>query len=109
MFIQILLLFALLCGLSLNDTKILTFYYKELAKMSMMRNFDKEFVERTRDLLASDIQGKALEYDVTLLLNCLLAMLTLPLERTRHKKDSNDLLFKTKCTNFLKNNAIITK
>lgn len=77
--------------------------------MSMMRNFDKEFVERTKALLSGNIQEKALEYDVTLQLNCLLAMITLPLERKRMENSSIDASFKKSCADYLKNHATITQ
>lgn len=77
--------------------------------MSMMRNFDKEFVERTIDLLSGNIQEKALEYDVTLQLNCLLAMITLPLERKRHENSVRDDAFKKSCVDYLKKNAVIAE
>lgn len=72
-----------------------------------MKNFDKDFVQRTAELLSGDIQEKAIEYDVTLQLNCLLAMITLPLERKRNENDSVDQNFKKICVDYLRNNAII--
>ena len=75
--------------------------------MSMMHNFDKDFVTRTKELLSGNIQEKSVEYDVTLQLNCLLSMVTLPLERKRNEKNSVDTLFKKSCIDFLKKNATI--
>ena len=75
--------------------------------MSMMRNFDKDFVQRTVELLSGDIKGKSIEYDVTLQLNCLLAMITLPLERKRDENNLVDQNFKKSCVEYLKNNASI--
>lgn len=75
--------------------------------MSMMYDFDKDFVVRTRDLLSGDIQNKAIEYDVTLQLNCLLAMVTLPLERKRNENDSVDTVFKKSCVDYLRKIAVI--
>ena len=49
--------------------------------MSEIRNFNKEFVERTIDILEKC--SKNTEYEVTLLLNCLLALVTLPIERNK--------------------------
>ena len=75
--------------------------------MSMMKNFDKDFVQRTAELISGNIQEKAIEYDVTLQLNCLLAMITLPLERKRDENNSVDQNFKKDCVDYLKNNANI--
>jgi hypothetical protein len=77
--------------------------------MSMMRDFDKEFVERTKELLEGNIQEKAIEYDVTLQLNCLLAMVMLPLERKRNSNASVDAAFKKNCIDYLKKHSTITK
>ena len=49
--------------------------------MSIMHNFDKDFVKRTKNIIENI--SKSTEYDVTLLLNCLLALVTLPLEQKR--------------------------
>lgn len=75
--------------------------------MSMMYEFDKDFVMRTRELLLGDIQRKSVEYDVTLQLNCLLSMVTLPLERKRNENDTVDVAFKKSCIDFLRQNATI--
>ena len=75
--------------------------------MSMMKNFDKDFVQRTAELLSGDIRKKSLEYDVTLQLNCLLAMITLPLERKRDENNSVDLSFKKDCIAYLRSYADI--
>ena len=52
--------------------------------MAMMKKFDKEFIERTINILENC--SKHTEYEVTLLLNCLLALVTLPIERNKIKK-----------------------
>ena len=75
--------------------------------MSMMKNFDRDFVERTAELLSGDIKEKAIEYDVTLQLNCLLAMITLPLERKRDENDPVDQNFKKDCIDYLRSGADI--
>lgn len=77
--------------------------------MSMMKNFDKDFVQRTSELISGNIQEKAVEYDVTLQLNCLLAMITLPLERKRNESNPVDQSFKKVCVDYLRNNANIIK
>ena len=76
--------------------------------MSMMHDFDKDFVVRTKELLSGDIQRKSVEYDVTLQLNCLLSMVVLPLERKRNDNDTVDIAFKKSCIDFLRQNATIT-
>ncbi len=70
--------------------------------MSEIRNFNKEFVERTIDILEKC--SKNTEYEVTLLLNCLLALVTLPIERNKVSKDKVDtktLQFRADCINEL--------
>lgn len=54
-----------------------------------IKYFDKEFVERTKCIVQTQCNGK-FTYDVTLLLNCLLGLVSLPTERT----GSNNTLFK---------------
>ena len=76
--------------------------------MSMMYDFHKDFVMRTKDLLSGDIQRKSVEYDVTLQLNCLLSMIILPLERKRNDDNPVDIAFKKSCIDFLRQNATIT-
>ena len=49
-----------------------------------MYNFDKDFVERTKELLIESYYNT--EREVTLLLNCLLALVILPIERKKRKK-----------------------
>lgn len=46
-----------------------------------IKYFDKEFVERTKCIVQTQCNGK-FTYDVTLLLNCLLGLVSLPTERT---------------------------
>ena len=47
-----------------------------------IRNFDKEFVERTKKIIErpSSIDD---EYNITLLINCMLALIALPTEKTK--------------------------
>lgn len=52
--------------------------------MSMMYRFDKDFVERTKELLNDAYYNTKKE--VTLLLNCLLALVILPIERKKREK-----------------------
>lgn len=68
--------------------------------MSSITVFEKEFVERTKQILLEH-DGKE-EYDVTFLLNCLLGLTVLPIEK--RKKDSK---LEKKCNEKLKElNAI---
>lgn len=60
--------------------------------MTMMKNFDKEFIERTLEILEG-LSSKT-EYEVTLLLNCLLALVTLLIER---EKESDLIEFQRSC------------
>ena len=64
--------------------------------------FDKEFVERTKIIVQTQCKDD-FKYDVTLLLNCLLGLVSLPTERTSH----NQSLFKQDCVNKLKNMGVI--
>lgn len=66
--------------------------------MAEIKNFNKEFIERTKDILEKCSENT--EYEVTLLLNCLLALVTLPIERnkvTKKKADAITLEYQTKC------------
>lgn len=69
--------------------------------MSMMKKFDKDFVSRTMKIL-DDCSGKT-EYEVTLLLNCLLALVTLPIERNKItkkvKQEDKMIEFQRDCVN----------
>ena len=62
-----------------------------------IKNFDKEFVERTKKIIEhpSSITN---EYNITLLINCMLGLVSLPIEKTGNY--SKNEKFKT---------AIITK
>ena len=46
-----------------------------------MINFDKEFVERTKVIVLNQCNDD-FKYNVTLLLNCMLGLVSLPTERT---------------------------
>ncbi len=77
--------------------------------MSMIYNFDKEFVKRTKDVLINCYKNT--DYEVTLLLNCLLALVSLPMERkkviVKENVDIKIIEFRKKCIdklNNLKNN-----
>ncbi len=66
--------------------------------MAMIYNFDKDFVKRTEEVLLSCYKNT--EYEVTLLLNCLLALVSLPLERNKVTANGNSDI---KIINFQKN------
>lgn len=59
-----------------------------------IKYFDKEFVERTKEIVQTQCK-ETFEYDVTLLLNCLLGLVSLPTERTLNCGSS----FKQDCVN----------
>ena len=65
--------------------------------MAMMKKFEKEFIERTLAILEN--LSEKTEYEVTLLLNCLLALVTLPIER---EKESDLIGFQRSCNKKLK-------
>lgn len=55
--------------------------------MSEMKNFKVDFVDRTLSIIRNnDVRT---EYDVTLLLNCLLGMITLPIELFKDEKSKS--------------------
>ena len=67
-----------------------------------IKYFDKEFVERTKNIVQTQCKDD-FEYDVTLLLNCMLGLVSLPTERTKPGQSS----FKQECVNKLKNMGVI--
>ena len=69
-----------------------------------IKHFDKEFVERTKFIIQTQCKDD-FEYDVTLLLNCMLGLVSLPIERT----NSYQLSFKQACVNKLKNMGVIVR
>ena len=64
--------------------------------------FDKEFVERTKYIVETQCKDE-FRYDVTLLLNCLLGLVSLPTERT----DTTDTSFQNECVNKLQSMGVI--
>ena len=58
-------------------------------------DFDREFVERTKKMIEYSSVIKS-EYDVTLLVNCMLALIALPTERTGNNNKSRK--FKSEIT-----------
>lgn len=69
--------------------------------------FDTEFVERTRWI----IENVPCKYEITLLLNCMLALVALPTERTKGKKFkfATNEEFKMHCVDKLKTMQVIIK
>lgn len=67
-----------------------------------IKYFDKDFVERTKIIVQTQCKDD-FEYDVTLLLNCMLGLVSLPTERTWPNQSS----FKQECVNKLKNMGVI--
>lgn len=67
-----------------------------------IKYFDKEFVERTKIIVQTQCKDD-FEYDVTLLLNCMLGLVSLPTERT----NSSQITFKQECVNKLKSMGVI--
>ncbi|MCI8446208.1 MAG: hypothetical protein HFH31_01795, partial [Bacilli bacterium] len=63
--------------------------------MAEMENFKKDFVKRTIDVLNKTYNDS--EYEVTLLLNCLCGMVTLPIETEKYDQKMEIDLFKEKC------------
>ena len=67
-----------------------------------MVEFDREFVERTKWI----IENTSCKYEITLLLNCMLALVALPTERTKSKGDAD---FQNRCVSKLKEMKVIEK
>ena len=68
--------------------------------MSEMIDFKRDFVDRSIKVLNKYFENE--EYEVTLLLNCLLALVTLPIENKKDIEDKDVNEFKRKCVNKLK-------
>lgn len=68
-------------------------------------NFDKEFVERTKWI----VNNLSCQYEITLLLNCMLALVALPTERTKGQQNGTvaDAEFQKKCVNKLKEMGLL--
>ena len=67
-----------------------------------IKYFDKEFVERTKEIVQTQCK-EDFKHDVTLLLNCLLGLVSLPTERT----NGYGVSFKQECVNKLINLGVI--
>ena len=68
-----------------------------------IKKFDKEFVERTKRIIEATPQDY--NYEVTLLLNCLNGLISLPTERTKNRNPS----FKESCVKKLKQMGVISR
>lgn len=68
-------------------------------------NFDREFVERTKWI----VNNLSCQYEITLLLNCMLALVALPTERTKGKQGRtvDDVEFQKSCVNKLKEMGLV--
>ena len=75
--------------------------------MSEMNNFKKDFVERTIKILGDC--SRYTEHDVTLLLNCLLGMVTFPIEIQKNKTNKKAKQYKIDCVNKMKELSKIEK
>lgn len=71
-----------------------------------MKEFDRDFVERTKWI----VQNVKCQYEVTLLLNCMLGLVNLPTERSKNKTASNDSNdFRDACVQKLNELGVIKK
>ncbi len=68
-----------------------------------MKNFDKEYVQRTKKII--ETMPKDYEYEVTLLLNCLNGLICLPIEKEPDKASA----FEKECVDKLKELGAIIK
>lgn len=85
-------------------TKLSFIVYHEGEHIMEMKNFNKEFVQRTKEIV-TDLCQDDFKYDVTLLLNCLLGLVSLPTERTARGVD----IFQTDCVKKLKDMGVVMK
>ena len=69
-----------------------------------LTNFDKQFVERTK-IIVKTMCTDDYPYNATLLLNCLVGLISLPTERTR----PNNAVFISTCVDKLKEMGVITR
>ncbi len=69
-----------------------------------MKDFKKDFVLRTKKLI-TDLCDDEFEYNVTLLLNCLMGLICLPVEET----DKKDHIFVPNCVQKLKEMYVLGK
>lgn len=72
--------------------------------MAEMKNFKRDFVKRTIEILDKNYENT--EYEVTLLLNCLLGMVSLPIEDKKSSKDNHVVQFENDCVQKLKQLSI---
>lgn len=68
-----------------------------------MKNFDKEYVQRTKKII--ETMPKDYEYEVTLLLNCLNGLVCLPVEKEQDKASA----FEKECVDKLREMGVIIK
>ncbi len=68
--------------------------------MSEMKKFNKGFVKRTSEILNE--YEPITEYNVTLLLNCLIGLIVFPIEELKDEHDKITNQFKSDCVNKLK-------
>lgn len=68
--------------------------------MSEMKNFNKEFVERTKEILEKYYDNE--KDEVTLLLNCLSALVSLPIEREKDEDSVEAQEFQEDCVKMMK-------
>lgn len=68
--------------------------------MSEMKNFNKEFVERTKEILEKYYDNE--KDEVTLLLNCLSALVSLPIEREKDEDSIEAEEFQEDCVKMMK-------
>lgn len=68
--------------------------------MAEMKDFKKDFVNRTIDILNRCETNT--EYNVTLLLNCLMGLIVQPIEDKKRQKNQDIMQYKSDCVNKLK-------
>ena len=74
----------------------------------MMKNFEKDFVERTKSIIENQRVQQDEKYEVTLLLNCLLGLISVAVENT-DLMDSNETPFMKTCVEKLDEMGVLTK
>lgn len=75
-----------------------------------IKPFDEEFLKRTRSIIA---HADLLKYNVTLILNCTLSLICLPIERSNAEYNVNpqgyDSLFSDLCAQLRQDGVVITE
>lgn len=76
--------------------------------MKETKDFKSDFIESTKSIIVNENNALSDEQNITLQLNVLLAIISLPIELTKFKKRNAERRFFEPCINFLKENSEIS-